>query len=76
MFNRDYEQHSKNFDKFKAVLIIETDNCEQIEELFEQDIKVYQLHRVQTINGTKYYFEFLINHIKELVTKYPLPAIK
>ena len=50
MFERDYEQHSKHFDKFKVVFIGETDNCEQIENLFDNDLKIYNLHRHRLFN--------------------------
>ena len=85
MFQRDYKEHSKRFDKFQVVLIEETDNCEQIESLFEEDLKVFKLHRTHKI-GTKqtelftvtikYSIEYVIKHMKELVKLYPLPAIK
>jgi hypothetical protein len=86
MFKRDYQQHSKFFDRFDIVLILKTDNCEQIELLFENDIKVYNLHRVIKIKNRsctelftvtqKYNIDYLIKHITNLVDKYPLPAIK
>jgi len=86
MFKRDYEQHSKFFDQFDIVLILKTDNCEQIEKLFENDLKIFNLHRIIKIKKrscselftvtNKYNINYLIEHITNLVNKYPLPAIK
>jgi prophage antirepressor-like protein len=86
VFERDYNQHSKKFDMFQVVYIGETDNCEQIETLFENDLKIFGLHRQRTINrksqtelftvSTKHSIEFLINHLKSLIINFKLPAIK
>lgn len=49
MFQRDYKQHSNQFNQFKVVLIIETDNAELVEDLFESDVKSLNLHRVPAL---------------------------
>jgi hypothetical protein len=85
MFKRDYQQHSKFFYQFDIVLILKTDNIKLIKK-FENDLKVYNLHRVIKIKNrscnelftitNKYNIDYLIEHITNLVDKYPLPAIK
>ena len=85
MFERDHTQHSKQFNKFTVVLILETDNAEQIEKLFENDLKAYSLHRTHIINkkpqtelftvSIKHSIESLIEHMKLLVANYKLPAL-
>ena len=88
MFERDYEQHSKFFPRFDVVFIAETDNCEQIESLFEKDLKAFHLYREHVIKvkkgtttemftvSSKHSIESLIEHMKKLVQEYKLPAIK
>jgi len=48
-FKRENE-HLASFDTFKVVFIGETDNCEQIEQLFEDDLKKIKLRCNLTIN--------------------------
>lgn len=83
MFKRDYEQHSKNFNMFKVIYIGETDNCENIELLFEQDLKTWQLHRTYKKHGVEFFtvstkrsIEDLVDHMKKLINENQLPAIK
>lgn len=88
MFERDHEQHSKFFQRFDVVYIGETDNCEQIESLFEKDLKAFHLYREHIIKvnkgtttelftvSSKHTIESLIDHMKKLVQEYKLPAIK
>ena len=86
MFKRDFEQHSKHFAKFKVVFIGETDNCEQIEKLFENDVKTFNLYRQLTINGKrqtelftvsiKYPIDYHIQNMQRLIDMYKLPALK
>lgn len=84
MFERDYEQHSKHFDKFQVIFIGECNNCEQVESLFEKDMKMYGLHRQYTINSKKsielftisltHTYETIIEHMKTLIGKFILPS--
>ena len=86
MFERDHQQHSKNFDKFQVVFIGECDNCEQVESLFENDMKAYGLHRQLSIKDKKYTELFtisikrtysdIIKHMQDLINTHKLPAIK
>ena len=85
MFERDYKQHSKFFDDFKVMYIGETDNCEYIETVLENDLKMFALHRVCKINDKnqtelfaiteQHTIESIIEHTKMLIEKYKLPAI-
>lgn len=85
MFERDLNQHSKQFDRFDAVVILETDNAELIEKLFERDLKAFHLYRKHVINGKtqkelftvshKHTIESLVEHFKTLVCDNPLPAL-
>ena len=82
MFERDYEQHSKKFSVFEIVFIGETDNCERIELLFEQELKTLKLYRKYKSYGkefftvsTQYSIEFVINNMKNLIDENPLPSI-
>ena len=83
MFKRDYEQHSKNFERFEVVYIGETDNCGEVETLFGQDLKVCGLHRTYKKYGTEFFtvsvkhpIEKLIDNMKKLIVDNPLPALK
>ena len=86
MFERDYKQHSKFFDDFKVMYIGETDNCEYIETVLENDLKMFALHRVCKINDNnqtelfaiteQHTIESIIEHTKMLIEKYQLPAIR
>jgi prophage antirepressor-like protein len=83
IFKRDYEQHSRNFEMFEVIYIGETDNCEYIESLFEQDLKTWQLHRTYKKHGTEFFtistkrsIEDLVDHMKKLINDNQLPAIK
>ena len=86
MFERDYKQHSKFFDDFNVMYIGETDNCEYIETVLENDLKMFALHRVCKINDKnqtelfaiteQHTIESIIEHTKMLIEKYQLPAIR
>lgn len=65
------------------VFIEETDNCEKIETLFEQDLKVFGLHRSYKDLGVEFFtiserhiIESLIGNMKNLIDTYVLPSIK
>jgi hypothetical protein len=51
MFRREYNEHRKQFTVFEVVLIIECDNCEAVETLFEKELKMRHLHQELVING-------------------------
>lgn len=83
MFKRDYEQHSKNFKKFEVVFIGETENCDKVEMLFGQDLKVRKLHRTYKELGTEFFtvstihpIENLIDNMKQLIINNPLLSLK
>ncbi len=86
MFRRQYKEHSKHFKEFNVVFVGETDNCEKIETLFKQDLKVYGLDRKHTHNNTtdtelftvsnKHSIGKIINNLQDLISKYKLPAIQ
>ena len=81
IFKRVHEQHSKSFSRFDLLFVGETDNCENVESLFEKDLKVFHLYRRHTINNktftelftisNKYSIDYLIN----LVLRIVLPAL-
>lgn len=85
-FKRLHKDHIKTFGKFDVVYIGECHNCDHVETLFENDMVVRKLHRSLTFNGTKqtelftisqsYSYIDAINHMKELIVKHALPAIK
>ncbi|AVL94396.1 putative Bro-N domain-containing protein [Moumouvirus australiensis] len=86
IFNRDYKQHRKSFEKFKIVFIGETDNSEKVESLFKQELCVRYLDRQHIIKNksqtelftvtTKYTHEYFIDLMKKLIETHKLPAIK
>ncbi|ANB50165.1 putative Bro-N domain-containing protein [Powai lake megavirus] len=86
IFNRDYKQHRKSFEKFKVVFIGETDNCENVESLFKQELRVRYLERQCVIKNksqtelftvtTKYTHQYFIDLMKKLIVDHKLPAIK
>ncbi len=86
MFRREYEEHRKQFEKFKVVLIIECDNCIAVEKLFKKELKLRNLNRAMTIKKksqtelfaitAKFTHEYFIEHLKKLVYDNKLPAIK
>jgi prophage antirepressor-like protein len=86
MFRREYKEHRKIFDLFQVVFIGETDNCEEIETLFEKELKIRYLHRELTIGGksqtelftitTKYAYTFFVSMMQNLIANHKLPAIK
>lgn len=86
MFQREYEQHRKQFEKFKVVLIIECDNCIVVEKLFKKEIKLRNLNRSLIIKKkpqtelfaitSKFTHEYFIEHLKKLVEEHKLPSVK
>jgi hypothetical protein len=86
MFKRDHDQYSKFFKQFDVVYIGETDNCELIEKLYENDLKIFHLYRQHNIKNksmtelftisTKYSIEYLVDHLKSLIENNKLPAIQ
>jgi prophage antirepressor-like protein len=85
IFKRDYEQHRKSFDIFTMIYLKDTDNNEEIETLFEQNMKIKKLHRKLTINTknqTELFTTTTVNTIDnamkimdELIDTKKLPAI-
>jgi len=83
MFQREHKQHSKTFNVFEVVLILETDNAELIENLFESDMISWQLLRDRAIKkqtelftvSAKHTIQSLVDHMKSLVANNPLPAL-
>lgn len=82
IFAKAHVKYPKIFNKFEIVFIGETDNCEHIKLLFEQDLKALKLHRTYIKYGkefftvsTKHPIDYLVNHMKKLIDKNPLPAI-
>lgn len=85
MFKRDKKQHSVQFEIFKVVTILESDNAELIEKMFKRDLISFQVYRNRIINGksqtelftvsAKHPIESLIDHLKSLVINNRLPAL-
>lgn len=85
MFRRDYKEHRKLFDQFDVVFIGECDNCEQVEQLFEAEVMIRNLHRSFAVSGknqtelftvtTKHTYDYFIDFMKKLIHTHKLPAI-
>lgn len=86
VFRREYDEHRKQFEKFQVVFIGECDNCEEVETLFEKELKLRYLWRNLMINNkqqtelftvtTKFNYDFFIDLMKKLITNNKLPVIK
>lgn len=86
MFRREYKEHRRQFEKFQIVYIGETDNCEEIESLFQNELKIRYLFRELMIKGkhqtelftitTKYTYTYFIDLMQQLISDHKLPAIK
>lgn len=86
MFERDYKQHRKTYNKFEIVYISEADNSEMIEELFEADLKIRNIHKEMVVGGKNrtelffvndtYTIESMIAHMDNLIKNNPSPKIK
>jgi hypothetical protein len=61
IFKREYLQHRNNFTKFNMVTIKITDNKDIVEELFEKELLMRNLHRKLTINNKKQTELFTVN---------------
>jgi hypothetical protein len=81
IFEREYNAHRKNFDHFDMKIIKITDNKDIIEDLFEKELKIRDLHRTIVINGKKqtelftinenYSFEYLEKLLNRLIEDNP-----
>ena len=86
MFRREYKEHRKQFTKFDVVFIEECQNCEVVEDLFEKDMKLRNLHREIVINKkkqtelfavtTQYTYEHAIQYVQQLIKDNPIQDIK
>jgi hypothetical protein len=61
VFDREYNAHRKNFDHFDMKIIKITDNKDIIEELFEKELQIRNVHRSLIINNKKQTELFTIN---------------
>jgi 3-methyladenine DNA glycosylase Tag len=61
VFDREYNAHRKNFDYFDMKVIKITDNKDIIEELFEKELLIRNVHRSLIINKKKQTELFTIN---------------
>lgn len=61
IFEREYNAHRKNFDNFDMKVIKITDNKDIIEDLFEKELMIRNLHRSIIINNKKQTELFTIN---------------
>ena len=50
IYQREYQQHRKNFDEFTMCWIKKTCNMAQAEDMFEKELKIRNLHTTMTIN--------------------------
>ena len=83
---RDIEEHRNFFNDFKVVFIRECDNYEDIEKLFELELKALELFRKVEIKGTMckelftvkedYIMDNIINMLNNLIDNNPLKSIK
>lgn len=79
------KKHRTYFTTFDIKLIQECDNCEQVEQLFEYELKTRGMHKILLINGKnhKELFtisvnhddQYFINYMKTLIDNNKLPAI-
>ena len=61
IFEREYNAHRKNFDHFDMKIIKVTDNKDIIEDLFEKELMIRNLHKSLVINNKKQTELFTIN---------------
>lgn len=61
IFEREYNAHRKNFDHFDMKIIKVTDNKDIIEDLFEKELMIRNLHKSIVINNKKQTELFTIN---------------
>ena len=77
IFEREYNAHRKNFENFDMRVIKITDNKDVIEDLFEKELMIRNLHRSLVINDKKQTELFLNNlNIHELNKKKKSCALK
>ena len=86
MFSRDYDEHRKLFDLFEVAHIIKCDNCEEVEKLFEHELKVRNVYRaipikgksqteLFTVNATQTTCAYFIGIMEKLVADHKLPIV-
>ena len=83
---RDIDEHRKFFNDFKVVFIRECDNYEDIEKLFELELKALELYRKVEIKGVMckelftvkedYTMDNIINMLNKLIDNNPLKSIE
>ena len=83
---RDIDEHRKFFNDFKVVFIRECDNYEDIEKLFELELKALELYRKVEIKGIMckelftvkedYTMDNIINMLNKLIDNNPLKSIE
>ena len=86
VFGREYKEHRKNFDKFEMVYIEECDNNMDVEDSFENEMKVRNMHRTITIGkktqtelfavSTDYDIVTIKSLLDGLIKSKPLPALE
>jgi len=62
VFEREFNVHRKNFDNFEMKLIKITDNKEVVEDIFEKELLIRNLHRKIKINNKKQTELFTLNN--------------
>ena len=86
VFRREYTQHRKQFEIYQVVFIAECLNCEDVETLFENELKLRYFHRKMKIKdkkqkelftiSTNFSYEYFIELMKKLIETNKPPAIK
>lgn len=81
LFEREFRAHRKNFEQFEMRHVHITDNKDVIEEMFEKELLIRNIHRTLVINDKKqtelftttedYSLEYLIRLLKTMIKKNP-----
>ena len=71
LFEREYNAHRKNFDRFDMHCVKITDNKDVVEDLFEKELQIRNLHRTAVIKTKRQTELFTINedYTLEYITK-------
>lgn len=81
LFEREYNAHRKNFDTFQMQCVKITDNKDIVEDLFEKELLIRDIHRQIVINSKRqtelftttdnYNFSYIIKMLGRLIKDNP-----
>lgn len=66
LFEREYKAHRNNFDTFQMQFVKITDNKDVVEDMFEKELQIRDIHRSFVINSKKQTELFTVNDLYDI----------